>query len=815
MDTQRSENNEGVFPGSVNALEIIRLCLSKWYLFVISVVICLAAAMFLIKRTVPQYSRTMTILIKEQLSRRAAAPDIETMISSAGGGATTSRLVNEIIAFQSPELVSEVVSRLGLETEYAFQGRFRPSIIYGSKVPLNVVFTGDASNVTASFTLTPSGDGKVQLSKLRYLNPAVEKPVTLKQTFEYAVGDTVDIEVARFVIKENELFTGEWKDTPMSVTKRSNYSATRKFSSELDAIQTDTKNRSDVLDLRIVDANIQRAEDFLRMLLNVYNENWVDDKNKMAVSTSMFINDRLAVIEKELGNVDENIAKYKGDNLIPDVGAVSTMYMNRSTETARRMHELENDLYVTRFVRNYLSGSDAGLDQLIPMGSSISNSGISQQITEYNQTVLRRNDVVANSSELNPIAVTMAKSLAALRAAIVESVDNEEKTLEGKMQALRAEDEKTTKRIAASPNQAKYLLSVERQQKVKESLYLFLLQKREENELSQAFTAYNTRLITAPTGSFAPVSPKSRQMYLIAFLIGLFIPLALIYLSEVANTKVRGRKDLEAVTVPFLGEVPQYLSGADRRKMHSFLGRVFRYKAADRNIVVVREGKRDIINEAFRVLRTNLEFMARGSEGSNVMVVTSYNPGSGKSFLSINIGVALAIKGKKVLCIDGDLRHASLSKFVDSPKAGLSDYLAGKSAAVEPLIVRGTVHEGLDVLPVGTIPPNPSELIGDPRFKAVLETLKPAYDYVLIDCPPLDIVADTQIIQDYADRVIFVVRARLFDRTMLPALQSLYDNKRFSNMCYILNGTDASGSRLSSHYSYHNGKYYDYYHPAD
>ncbi len=822
MDTQNTsaDSRGNVSEDSIGIMDIVRLCLRKWYWFVISAGVCLAIGMLNILKTIPVYERSSTILVKEQLSRRTSANDLESMISSAGAGGTTSRLVNEVIAFKSPALMTDVISRLGLETEYSYDGRFHPTVIYGAKVPVSVIFCGEPRNVAASFQLSPSKDG-FTLSKLVYADPAKGKKVKTKSVTPAAFGDTLDIKVGKIVVLPSELFTDEWTK-PVNVTRRTTYGATRKFSSELSATQLDVKNRSDVLELRISDVNIQRADDILSMLMNVYNENWVDDKNKMAISTSMFINDRLKVIEKELGSVDENISEYKSKNLLPDVGAVSSMYMSRSSETARQIQELDNQLYVTRFVRNYLSNSTDN-KQLIPMASSIQHAGIASQISEYNSVVLKRNSIVSNSSESNPLALNLAESLESMRKAIVEAIDNQVKTLEVQMQALQKEDEKTNKRIAASPSQAKYLLSVERQQKVKESLYLFLLQKREENELSQAFTAYNTRLISPPGGSLIPTSPKSRQIMLIALIIGLLIPLMVLYLIEITNTKVRGRKDLESLTLPFLGEVPQYVSSEEKKKRKNLLKKVaFWEKPADKSSIVVKEGKRDVVNEAFRVLRTNIEFMTRDKEGAEVMILTSYNPGSGKTFLCMNTAEALAIKGQKVLCIDGDLRHASLSQFVDSPKKGLSDYLAGRLDDLDSLLVRADAKHHLDILPVGTIPPNPSELIGDPRFRKAVDHLKGRYDYVFIDCPPLDIVADTQIIQDVADRTIFVVRAKLLERSMLPDLQRIYDEKKYHNMCYVLNGTEAGDGRYAYRYGYrygyhygHYGSHYGYYHSEE
>ena len=286
------------------------------------------------------------------------------------------------------------------------------------------------------------------------------------------------------------------------------------------------------------------------------------------------------------------------------------------------------------------------LSQLLPTNSGIANVNIESQIGEYNTMVLDRNRLIANSSEKNPLAKDMANSLQSMQRTIIQSVDNLIVSLNTQIRSIRQQEAATTSQLASNPNQAKYLLSVERQQKVKEELYLYLLQKREENELSQAFTAYNTRVITAPRGSMLPTAPRKMNILLVAFAIGLLVPAVIIFMKENMNTKVRGRKDLESLSIPFIGEIPQYFS--TRKK----LGFNKKIQPDMKKIIVVKEGNRNIINEAFRVLRSNMDFMAGKDSSQNVFVLTSFNPGSGKSFLTMNIAMSFVIKKKKILVIE-------------------------------------------------------------------------------------------------------------------------------------------------------------------
>ena len=412
--------------------------------------------------------------------------------------------------------------------------------------------------------------------------------------------------------------------------------------------------------------------------------------------------------------------------------------------------------------------------------------------------MLDRNRLLSNSSETNPLVVDLTNSLESMKKTIIQSIDNYIVVINTQISSNRQQEATTTSKLASNPTQAKYLLSVERQQKVKEELYLYLLQKREENELSQAFTAYNTRVITAPRGSMFPTAPRKKLILFIAFVASLLLPAIVFYIKDSVDTKIRGRKDLEKLTIPFIGEIPLYVAPGKR-----LFGR--RKKKGTEQMVVVKEGSRDVINEAFRVLRSNIDFMTSGDRQKNVIVMTSFNPGSGKSFLTMNIANTFALKGKKILVIDGDLRHGTASAYVNNPSQGFSDFLGNRIADWHTVIVKDERYADLHFLPVGTVPPNPTELLEEGRLQRIIEEARKEYDYIFIDCPPVDIVADTQLIEKYADRTIFIVRAGLFDRSMLADLESIYQQKRFKNLALILNGTEGAGG-----YGYRYGYKYGY-----
>ena len=769
--------------------DLFYLCVNKWYWFVISLAVTIGMAVFYLLTTPPVYTRSASLLIKED-SKGNSLSDAAGVMGDFDLFQSSTNVNNEMQSLQSPSVMLDVVKRLHLDISYHTDGGFYKKVLYGRTCPYSVSFSDLQDNESVSFTILPRQGTQVLLDDFTCNGEDVEGEISA------VLNDTVSTPVGRMVIQA--LGDTTFLDAPVYVSRTGYQAATDTYASNLSISLSDDK--STVINLSFQDVCIQRAEDVLNTVIAVYNENWIKDKNQIAVSTSAFINDRLGVIEQELGHVDDNISSYKSEHLLPDVQAAASMYMAQSSETNAQIMALNTQLSMARYIRNYLTNATSK-NQLLPANSGIESPGIEQQIANYNTAQLRRNDLVANSSERNPLVVDMDQSLEDMRRAIVTSIDNHITTLNTQLRSLRQSEQQTTARIAANPTQGKYLLSVERQQKVKEALYLFLLQKREENELSQAFTAYNTRVITPPSGSMMPTSPVKKNIALVAFALGLLIPVVIIFIRENMNTKVRGRKDLESLSVPFVGEIPLATHGRKNKAAHAV------------REIVVHQGKRDIVNEAFRVLRTNLEFILDAREDkdrASVTLVTSFNPGSGKSFLAMNTAATFAMKRKRVLVVDGDLRHGSTSAYVGSPKKGLSDYLGKREEHVEDLVVEKENCPGLFVLPVGTIPPNPTELLAEPRLADLIEQMRGQFDYIFIDCPPVDIVADTQIIEKLADRTVFIVRAGLLERDMLPELQRNYDEKRFKNMALVLNGTESSGSRYNYRYGYKYGYKYGY-----
>lgn len=791
---KKVQSRGGIF---YQIVDIIVSLLHSWYWFVLTVALALMCARVYLLMTPAVYTRTASILIKDGKNKMPSLPQ---MLLSPGASVDVK---NELFTLRSPEIASEVVRRLHLEMNYMSQGRFHEEATYGNTLPVNIEVKDLNNSETVNFMFKLKYDGSFIISDLsRDGAPHAGK-------FMGKVGQTIITPIGKILVTKSPSYTPQERE--LRVFRTSTQTAINNVMGRLVVSAVD--DWSTIINLVYNDVEPQRAEDILSTVIQVYNENWMKDNNRVAVSTSEFIGDRLAIIEKELSGVEDDISDYKSANLLP-TGAndMSSLYFGEAHSAELTQTRLNLELSMTRYIRNYIT-NDANKYQLIPAQPG-GNANVGGQVGQYNQMVTKRNQLVVASSEVNPLVLKLNDEMEVLRDNIIKSIDNHIQTLNIQIAHNQLQQSKANNKVATAPQQNRYLLSVERQQKVKEQLYLYLLQKREENELSQAFTAYNSRVITPASGSNIPTFPIPSMVYSLAILLGLAIPAAIIILLEMINNRVRGRKDLEGVSIPFIGEVPlaRHKVPFLKRMKNRFVAIRYyffppKHIKEDKTLhMVVKPNSRNVINEAFRVVRTNIEFMSAHGGRDKVIMLTSFQPNSGKTFLVSNLITSFSIKDKKVLAIDLDLRKSSLSAMVNKPKKGVADVLSGNVADYHDVIVPVENYGNLYVMPVGTIPPNPTELLFDKTLGEMLTALREEYDYIFLDCPPVEIVADATIVAQNADMSVFIVRADHFDRSMLPELERYYTEGRLPKMCMILNGTQSSFSYYGygyRRYGYH------------
>ena len=793
----------GSSSGSDNSLQLSdiwsMIVKNKWW-FILSIFLCLCVAAFYKYRTASVYQRSAKIIIDESESNSALRDlySISDGLSgmNSGGGINVN---NEIEYISSPDLMETVVTRLGLQTKYYKHQFLRTRELY-SNSPIAVSFSNLDKHSFVSFKITNKKDSSFVITDLMVAISGKLAKVPGVSQIDGHYGDSLATPVATVLVEPTVNYSAWGINEQITVTWTTARNVAMQLESNLSVALADTK--SSVVNISIKDNSPTRASSVISSLIDVYNEVCINNQNRSARNTTQFINDRLVVIEKELGGVETDLKNYKEEHGITDIDAVSQNYLTSSSSYQDKSFEANNQLSIAKYIKEYLN-SPSNSRSLIPANSGLTSESINNQIKEYNDLLLKRDRLLSSSSVKNPVIADMNQSLESMKAAINHSIDNLIATLQMQVDKINSQQNLIMSRIASTSGQELQLLSIERQQKVKEQLYVYLLQKREENEIASLVNVGNTRTIVTPTGSSAPVSPNVVNLALLALLIGILIPLAVILINYYLSTKISSKEDLGNLQAPFLASIPQVGISNSWFKNK----RLNRYDP-DSTKIYVKEGSRDSINEAFRILRTNIDMMLTAK--NPVLMVTSYLPGSGKSFISLNTASVMSLKGKKVLLIDADLRKATLGKALKMNKHGYAGYLNGRKDSYAESIHK--LEDNLYFLPIGTLPPNPSELLLSDKFSGMIEALRKEYDYVVLDCPPIDMVADTSIIAKVADLTLVVVRAGLFDKRNVYLLNETYASKRFNGMAIVLNGVDFTNGHYSyAHYGYGYGYgSYDY-----
>ena len=789
MNTTNSQEQE-----FLTIRDLWDIFLDNIWLFVVSVAVCVSIAIAYIIVTPPTYERSTSVLIKDEEKGNSISSSSMQGFEDLGLFNSNVNVNNEVEVIQTIPNIEEVVRRLGLQYNYSFHHKgLRWIDLYGrNPFVLNVDSTLTAD---ISFLIEFQNATDYVIEDLEINENEFDDDIRGK------INTPIETAFGSFKISSTPLFSDSSAvNTTFRVSRIAINQAAKNYKENIVANLNAKENT--IIDISFTDVNPMRAEHFLNTLVSVYNEKWILDKNEITINTSHFIDDRINVIQSELGTVDDNISDYKSKALMPDYVAVTGISLEESKTIRASILDLNNQLSMAQYVQTYLKSINNG-EQLLPANTGIDNTAIEGLISEYNELMLQKNVLLSNSSAKNPIVAEMIVNLTAMRGVINTSINDYINTLSIQIKSAEQEDRKNKAYLASNPKQAKELLGVERQQKIKENLYLFLLEKREENELSQTFSAYNTKILAPADGDKDPVAPRTMIVLLFGLVIGGVIPVAYLFIKASFDTKVKSKDDLTGSTIPFLGSIP--LVKDINKKRLSFGSKKKEEKEGD---FVVISDSRNGIDEMFRVVRTNLDFMiANTSSGCKTTMMTSFNPKSGKSFFSFNIALSMSMKNNKVLAIDGDFRRGTLSKVVKSPRKGLVDYLNGSISNINDVIVKGSFDTSISVLPMGTMPPNPTELLLTGKFEVLMEQLKKEYDYIFFDCPPIEIVPDATIIEKYCDSTIFVVRAGLMDKRLLPDLETLYASKKLKNMSLVLNGVDYTKNSRYGYGKYGYGKY--------
>ncbi|MBO5794343.1 MAG: polysaccharide biosynthesis tyrosine autokinase [Bacteroidaceae bacterium] len=760
---EANKNNQ-----EINVKDLFFYLLSKWHWFLLSVIVFGSLAWYKYASTPFVYFRQATVIIKDPSNKTSTAgfDRYENLVNKVN-------VANEILQFRSKKMMQEVVKRVHADVNYKYQDGLRVNELY-VKSPVLVSFPDITPEAYVSFKLRV--DSKEQVTISDYVGRENAKPQTINMK------DTVKVDGLPMVFSPTMYCTDAWVGKEITVIRMPLTNVAAYYLANLGIRQE--ADEASILTMSLKDSSPARAEDVLNMLIDVYNEAAIRDKNQVAVNTANFINERLIIISQELGGVESELEAFKRTNLIMDIGSTAGSYMTDARESNNEMLELETQIRMARYIKEYLEDQTKSND-LIPSNTGIGNASVEAQISQYNTIKLRRDKLIEDSSDSNPVVEELNSSLHAMKQSIIRAVDNMIVSLGVRRDDAISRGTNAQIRVSAIPSKEREMLSIERQQKIKESLYLFLLNRREENALTQAMADNNARVIDGASGSNSPIAPDKMRILLLGILVGLVVPGVIFLFRLFTDTFVHSRRDLKGVVnAPFLGEVPM-----DKEI------------AKNKSGLVSKEGN-DMVSEALRILRTNMTFMGKKGQIPQVVTFTSFNVGAGKTFISRNLAMSFAYVKKRVLLIDMDIRKGTLSRNFAKHELGLTHYLSDSSIALDDVIYPSGDHENLDILPAGPVAPNPAELLMDERLDEMIKELRGRYDYIVIDNVPVGIIADAAIVNRIADLTIFVARAGKLDRRQLPEIEALYQEKTLTNMAVVLNGVDAKHHGYGYGYGY-------------
>ena len=772
----------------VNIQELLFRYLIHWPWFVVSIIICIACAWGYLRLTTPIYNISATVLIKDEKKGGGASmsSDLEKM-GLEGFVSSSSNVDNEIEVLRSKSLAREVVNNLGLFVTYMDEDEFPSKELYHTS-PVLVSLTHQEADklpgrMEINMILQPTGALGVQITvgekeyrkqfdKLPAVFPTDEGTVAF-----FANNDTLSAVCPENITKERHITA--FINRPFSVLKE--------YVNSLSIAPT--SKTTSVVVISLENTNTRRGRDYINKLLEMYNINANNDKNEVAQKTAEFIDERIGIISKELGSTEQDLENFKRSAGITDLNSEAQIALTGNAEYEKKRVENQTQINLVMDLQRYMKGNEY---EVLPSNIGLQDAASAGAIDRYNQMLVERKRLLRTSTENNPTIINLDTSIRAMRTNVQATLDATLKGLQITKEDLAREASRYSRRINDAPTQERQFVSIARQQEIKSGLYLMLLQKREENAITLAATANNAKIIDEALADDNPISPKKTIVYLAALVLGVGLPVGVIYLIGLTKFKIEGRADVEKLTsLPVVGDIPL----ADEKT----------------GSIAVFENQNNLMSETFRNVRTNLQFMLEN--GKNVILVTSTISGEGKSFISANLAISLSLLGKKVVIVELDIRKPGLNKVFNIPKKehGITQYLTNTTANLMDFVQPSDINKNLFILPGGTVPPNPTELLARGGLEKAIETLKANFDYVILDTAPVGMVTDTLLIGRVADLSVYVCRADYTHKAEFTLINELAENNKLPNLCIAVNGLDLNSRKYGYYYGYGKyGKYYGY-----
>lgn len=774
---------------NINLYEILFKYLVYWHWFVAGVVVMLIGAWLWLRYQAPVYNVQASVLIQEQdkRSNNAAASPLAAM-QDLGVFSMTNNFDNEVEILRSRTLLKKVVTTLNLYTSITRPRTFGHAVPLYKKSPVEVYMTpAEADKLYAPMELEMHLTTDKHLSvEAVYTVDADADEETMKKDFDkfpavmHTPAGIVTFMLNDSIPVEDNMELDAVINTPVAVAKSYGEHLTVEPSSKTTTI----------VRLAVQNTDRLRAMDFITCLVALYNQDANDEKNEVAEKTAEFIEERLGIINEELGTTESRLAAFKQRSGLTDLVSDAQLALQENSKYEQQRVQNETQISLVRFLRDYIN-NPANQYQVIPSNVGLEDRVLSTAIDQYNAQLAERKRLLLTSSEENPAVVQLDANLAAMHLSVQTTVESVLRGLQITKKDLDRQASKFEGRISRAPEQEKEFMSISRQQEIKATLYTMLLQKREENAITLAATANNGRIIEEPLADKYPVPPKKKLFYLAAFVLGLGIPFGCIYLADLLKYKIENRSDVEKLTdVPVVGEIP--------------LG-----KKPAAGAIVVHENRNEVMEETFRALRTNLLFMLKPEE--RVIMFSSTMPGEGKSFVAGNLAVSLAYMGKKTLIMGMDIRKPGLNKVFNLSRRihGITSYLSDpEHTDLFDIIQQSDLSPNLDILPGGPIPPNSTELVARRTLDEAISRLKEKYDYIILDTAPIGMVTDSSIISRVADMLVYVCRADYTPKGGFSFINTLRDEHKIPHLATVINSIDMSKRKNSYGYGY--GQKYGY-----
>lgn len=742
------------------------------------VLAALVGAFFYLKTQTPLYTVSSSVLIKNESSKSgnsgASLADLGFVTSS------TQNFDNELEILRSRTLLKKVVTSLDLYIDYTLPGSFRPTELY-KQSPVKVWITPEeadrlgSAKVDLHFKQNQLYEVTITHNAQEWKKVIEKLPAVFSTPAGVFTFSADSLQPASHVpeLIQAKITSPNW--VAASFRGRLNVAATNKTTT--------------IAQLSLTDSQVARGSDFLNKLVELYNEEGNNDKNEVAAKTAEFIDERINIINRELGTTESELASFKQRAGVVDIANDASQAAGEQASYERAYAENEVQLSLMNHLKNHILSTENQYE-VIPANIGLTNGDLNTVVERYNEMLIERKRLLRTSHEDNPAVQSLNASIEVMRNSVMAAIQTAEKGLQINRQALKTQTRKFAGKVSDAPVQEKEYLSMSRQQEIQANLYLMLLQKREENNITLASTANNARVIDEPLAG-GQVSPQSSQIYMLAMVLGLGFPVGILFLWGLLQFRIKTRADVERITrLPIIGDIP------------------LTEKAKD-NAIVIRENRNELMEEVFRSVRTNVQYML--SEGQKVILFTSTTSGEGKSFSAGNLACSFAFMGKKVIIVGLDIRKPGLNKvFQLSHKGvGISQYLADpQHTDLLSLCQKSTISDNLYILPGGSIPPNPTELVARPALDQAISILREHFDYVILDTAPIGMVTDTQLIARVADLSVYVCRSNYTIKSEFKLVNALKEEGKLPHPCVVINGIDMDKRETGSYYGY--GKYGKY-----